>query len=184
MISLSATELLELQLAKSLGLDRYAELLNAAKMTDVSLNPEFQRSFNGFYRVRRNKEWRDCYYRLFEIAKANYFGFADIIGFLFVETGNVEASFSSKMLAMIDPEKPIWDQYVLQNLGLELKGKTPPEKVRNAVAVYQQIQEWYAGYLKSDQAKGNIAEFNRVLPDYAWISDVKKIDYLLWSKRV
>lgn len=56
MISLSATELLEQQLARSMGMDRYAELLNAVKMTDVSVNLEFQRSFNGFYRVRRNKE--------------------------------------------------------------------------------------------------------------------------------
>ena len=40
-------------------------------------------------------------------------GLADVIGSLYVEAGNVEASFSSKMIATIDPEKPIWDQYVL-----------------------------------------------------------------------
>ena len=133
--------------------------------------------------VRRNAEWRQCYYRLFERAKQHHFSFADVIGSLYVETGNVEASFSSKMIATIDPEKPIWDQYVLQNLGLELKGKNPREKIGNAVEIYHQIGEWYAEYLKTDEARENIAEFDRWLPSYAWITDVKKIDYLLWSKR-
>ena len=125
----------------------------------------------------------ECYYRLFERAKQHHFSFADVIGSLYVETGNVEASFSSKMIATIDPEKPIWDQYVLQNLGLELKGKNPREKIGNAVEIYHQIEAWYAKYLKTDEARENIAEFDRWLPSYAWITDVKKIDYLLWSKR-
>lgn len=106
-----------------------------------------------------------------------------MIGSLYVETGNVEASFSSKMIATIDPEKPILDQYVLQNLGLELKGKNPREKIGNAVEIYHRIEAWYAEYLKTDEALENIAEFDRWLPSYAWITDVKKIDYLLWSKR-
>ena len=51
----------------------------------------------------------------------------------------MEASFSSKMLANIDASKPVWDKYVLQNLGLELTGKTPNEKLDNAIALYRQI---------------------------------------------
>ena len=34
-----------------------------------------------------------------------------------------------------------------------------------------------------NDARNNIEGFNRLLPDYAWVSDVKKIDCLLWSKR-
>ena len=34
------------------------------------------------------------------------------------EIGNIEASFSSKMIATIDPNMPIWDRYVMQNLCL------------------------------------------------------------------
>ena len=75
------------------------------------------------------------------------------------------------------------DQYVLQNLGLQLDGKTQEEKVRNAVALYTRIEQWYADYLQTDEAKTNIAEFDLLLLDYAWISNTKKIDCLLWSKR-
>jgi len=87
------------------------------------------------------------------------------------------------MIATIDPEKPIWDQYVLQNLGLELKGRSPREKIDNAVEVYHRIEVWYADYLKTEEAHRNIVEFDQWLPSYTWLTDVKKIDYLLWSNR-
>ena len=183
MLKLSAGKLLEDQLARSMGLDKYADIMNGAREKDVSCDRAFQHAFNAFYRVRRNAEWRNCYYRLFERAKAEHYSFADVIGCMYVETGNVEASFSSKMIATIDPEMPIWDQYVLQNLGLELKGKKPRERIGNAVQIYDRIREWYLDYLKSDEARENIAVFDRSLPSYTWITSIKKIDYLLWSKR-
>lgn len=183
MIHLSAEKMLEMQLARSLGLDVYEELVSVAPVADVSRSPEFQRKFNAFYRVRRNTEWRESYYRLFERAKAERYSFADIIGAMFEETGNVEASFSSKMLATIDETKPIWDQYVLKNLGLELKGKTPQERVKHAVELYGRIECWYAEYLLTEEAKENLTAFDRILPSYAWISAVKKIDCLLWGWR-
>ena len=95
----------------------------------------------------------------------------------------MEASFSSKMLATIDAKKPIWDQYVLQNLGLELTGKTKEEKLLKAIDLYRRIEQWYADYLGTAAARKNIEEFDQLLPEYSWISDTKKIDCLLWSKR-
>ena len=83
----------------------------------------------------------------------------------------------------IDASNPIRDRYVLQNLGLELMEKTQEEKLQNAVALYAQIVNWYADYLATDEARENIYEFDRLLPEYAWVSDTKKIDCLLWSKR-
>lgn len=175
---IDAKKILQFQLAHGLGLDRYSEIMNGDPVS-----PDFQRAFNGFYRVRRNEAWRQHYYDLFVKAKAGQFTFEQIISELYGLTGNVEASFSSKMLATIDASKPIWDQYVLQNLGLELTGRTQEEKLRNAVTLYNRIVTWYSDYLSTDEAKKNIAEFDRMLPDYTWINDTKKIDCLLWSKR-
>lgn len=175
---ISASTVLESQLARSLGLDRYAEIMHG----DPS-SIEFQKLFNGYYRDRRNEEWRKTYYALFTEAKGHHFSFEQIISTLFDTTGNVEASFSSKMLATINPSMPIWDQYVLQNLGLELTGKTQEERLHNAVLLYSEIVRWYDEYLGTDEAKQNIQEFDRLLPGYTWISSVKKIDCLLWSMR-
>ena len=169
---------MQAQLARSLGLEKYAEIIRG----DPS-SPTFQRAFNGYYRIRRNEEWRNCYYALFRRARTEELDFSQIITALFQSTGNVEASFSSKMLATIDPTKPIWDQYVLQNLGLELNGKTQEEKVKNAITLYRAIEKWYLDYLTTAEAHENIITFDLLLPKYKWISDVKKVDCLLWSKR-
>lgn len=178
MTKLCATEIIEDQLARSMGLDRYAEIMQGDPQSE-----NFQRLFNGYYRIRRNEEWRRVYYDLFVTAKDRQYSFEQIITTLFDATGNVEASFSSKMLATIDDSKPIWDQYVLQNLGLELTGKTQKEKLKNATILYDEILRWYDKYLKTKEAQQNIQEFDRWLPQYSWVSDVKKIDCLLWSKR-
>ena len=158
-------------------------MIKSHKQIDGTERYWFQHAFNVFYRVRRNAEWRKSYYKLFERAKKEHYSFADVIGCLYVETGNIEASFSSKMIATIDPDKPIWDQYVLQNLGLELKGKNPRERVENAILIYDRIETWYKDYLATEEARRNIAEFDRWLPTYSWIPEIKKIDYLLWSRR-
>lgn len=180
---LSAASILEDQQARSLGLDRYAALVRTAGEKDVSRDPDFQRAFNAFYRIRRGAEWQKAYYQLFERARRERLSFADVIRALYEKTGNVEASFSSKMIATLDPDKPVWDRYVLRNLELELKGGNPEERIGSAVSVYEQIVKWYQGYLSTDEAKKNIAAFDQRLPSYAWISAVKKIDYLLWSRR-
>ncbi len=175
---INANKVLQDQLARSLGLDRYEEIMQGDPQSS-----DFQRTFNGYYRIRRNEEWRQHYYALFCKARDEHYSFEQIITELYQNTGNIEASFSSKMLATIDASKPIWDQYVLQNLGLALTGKTKEEKLQNAVRLYDSIVAWYEEYLKTDEANENIKAFDRLLPYYAWISNTKKIDCLLWSKR-
>ena len=183
MIHLDADRLLEELFARSLSLDKYEIIVKTFSSIDVSCNCDFQRTFDAFYRIRRNEKWRRCYYQLFECAKVSRLSFEDVIEILYTETGNVEASFSSKMIATIDQKKPIWDQYVLHNLDLKLKGKNPQERIKNAIFIYSQIENWFDNYLQTEEARRNIAEFDCWFPSYTWISDVKKIDYLLWSKR-
>lgn len=183
-LHLAGRQLLEDRLAESLGLDKYAYIIKTAPVTNVAANANFQRTFNAFYKVRKNAGWREQYYTFFERAKKERVGFDDILTYLFLTTGNIEASFSSKMAATLDPEhNPIIDQYVLKNLGISLAGIGKEERLRCAIEAYRQLQEWYAAYLQTDEAKVNIAIFDDMLPSYKWISSMKKIDYLLWSLR-
>ena len=171
------------RLATSLGLDKYQYIMDRVKKTDVSKDSDFQKSFNGFYLIRRNEAWRNIYYGYFERVKFEIPTFSNIITYLYETTGNIEPSFSSKMLASIFPEKPIWDRYVVQNLNLKLEGATKQEKLENAIALYADIEVFYADFLKTDKASECIRVFDRVLPNYKWISAVKKIDCILWSIR-
>lgn len=183
MIKIDAKKVIETRIAESMGFDKYKQIMEMVWKTDVSTDPDFQRTFNAFYRVRRNAEWRKAYYNLFEKAKGSSRSFESIIRTMYEATGNIEASFSSKMLATINPDMPIWDRYVIQNLCLNMKGRTKEDQLKCAIGLYDQMVSWYDGFLQTENGRECIAEFNQTLPGYVWMSDVKKIDFYLWSIR-
>ena len=176
-------KIMQNRLAESMGLDKYQDIMSLLHKTDISKDLKFQRLFNGFYIIRRNEVWRKIYYEYFEQIKNGNPTFEDILMYIYEKTGNIEPSFSSKMLASIDPDKPIWDRYVVHNLDIQLTGKTKEEKLRNAMLLYMDMEKWYENFLQTEKGKECIAIFDRVLPDYKDISDIKKIDSILWSIR-
>ena len=183
MIYIDSKKVIEARIAESMGFDKYKQIMETVRKTNVSTDLDFQRIFNAFYRVRRNAEWRKTYYDLFETSKNSTPSFESIIRTLYEATGNIEASFSSKMLATINSEMPIWDRYVVQNLCLEMRGKTKEDQLKCAVDLYNKMISWYEGFLQTENGRDCIAEFDRILPGYVWMSDVKKIDFYLWSIR-
>ena len=133
-------KVIQQRLAAGLGLDKYAFIEQTFRKIDVSQDEDFQRIFNGFYTVRRNAEWRNAYYRLFEEMKqVDSADFDTILDEMYRQTGNVEASFSSKMLATLRPEMPIWDKYVVQNLGLKVPTQNDPMRLRKTKELYAGI---------------------------------------------
>ena len=183
MIYIDSKKVIEARIAESMGFDKYKQIMETVRKTNVSTDLDFQRAFNAFYRVRRNAEWRKTYYDLFETSKNSTPSFESIIRTMYEATGNIEASFSSKMLATINPEMPIWDRYVVQNLCLEMRGKTKEDQLKCAVGLYDQMTSWYNDFLQTENGRECIAQFERTLPGYVWMSDVKKIDFYLWSIR-
>ena len=101
----------------------------------------------------------------------------------------VEVSFVSKLMAAVQPELPIWDQYVLKNtkqneLWDRQNGRSEAERIQCAGEIYKRLQDEYAQFLGSDRGRACIALFDALLPAYKHaLTDVKKLDYLLWSKR-
>ena len=163
------------------GLDAYCKIMKLYKNVDVSENVDFQRTFNYFYKVRRNEQWRKIYYDIFQRLRDKNPSFDEIINEIFEKTGRVEASFSSKMLATINPNMPIWDQYVLDKLdirtGYQYYNKS--KQLEDAKTNYKIIVDWYNRNLTSER----IWEFDDNFPKYKDISAIKKIDFLLWGIR-
>ena len=171
------------RLALGFGLDRYAAIMRRFPNVDVSKDRDFQRLFNGFYRVRRNETWRDAFYALFQRVRDARPTFEEIVTALYDKTGRVEASFASKMLATLDADKPIWDKYALINLGIAVPDKNKDAPLTGIADAYDQIEGWYASYLTTPNARRCVRSFDRLMPDYSWISATKKIDFYLWSMR-
>ena len=182
-MNFDVTKVFQDRLAESMGLDKYQYIMEQVGKTDISQDADFQRTFNGFYIVRRNDAWRKVYYEYFEHVKNATPTFESILTYLYDCTGNIEPSFSSKMFATIYPNKPIWDRYVVQNLNLELVGTTKQERLKNAIVLYSDIEKWYDDFLQTEKAKECIKAFDNVMPDYKNITSIKKIDSILWSIR-
>lgn len=167
------------------GMEAYNTIIKAAHETDVSSDRDFQRKYNHFYRIRRDSSWQKEFYSFFERNKSRTdLTFSEILTAMYNASGQVEASFSSKMLATINPEKPVWDTMVLQNLGKKPGGKNQPEKLRNAVMLYEDIDRWYTDFLGTENARKLIRLFHQKFPEFDSFSDVKKIDFILWGSRV
>jgi hypothetical protein len=168
-------------LAAALGLDKYDEIISHNDSSSIT----FRRKFNTYFRVRRSPIWQEAFYSIFGSHwNSKKVTFKQIIWNLYEKTGQVEPSFSSKMLHVINPEMPIWDQYVLKNLGFKtsLRG-TPEVKINEAIDIYNSIIEFYLDYLKSNDGKAFVNKFNLHLPTYSHLSDLKKLDAILWKIR-
>ena len=153
----------------------------------LSNNPQdlvFQKKYDAFYRVRRNEAWRSEYFKLMnECQGKSVIMFRGILLHLYQVTGQIEPSFTSKMLATIDPDMPIWDSNVLKALGLKPKGSKPDIRLTNAIALYDLICQWYKSFLQREEAKIWIQWFDDEFPEYKKINVVKKIDYILWASQ-
>ena len=163
------------------GLVIYCKLMDMFQKVDVSKDADFQRMYDGFYRVRRNASWRKIYFDYFQTVKNSNITFRDIITYMYKAKGSVEASFSSKMLATINPDMPIWDQFVLKKLGIEQKYyyANKEQQLEDAIVNYDKIVEWY----KNQATDEYIKEFDANFPDYKHITATKKVDWLLWGIR-
>ncbi len=168
------------------GIAKYLELMESLYSVDVSTDAGFQTRFNGFYRVRQKPEaWYESYFELMEQNKGKRPTFEQVLGELRKRIGNdaYEPSFSSKLVASLDPWKPVWDVYVLQNTGHQPPDYNSNTKHEDAVAAYGSIVEWYRAFMESADGLRCVRLFNENVRDYYRISDIKKIDFILWQTR-
>jgi hypothetical protein len=171
-------------LNKSFGIDKYSLIVKELNKRDISKDRQYQQTFNSFYVVRRNSVWRTIYYEYFESQKHNQqLSFEVVLRTIYNSTGRVEPSFSSKLLATVNPDMPIWDAYVLKNLGLKTKLGKSEERMKAAIKIYPIIHQKFSEIKNSEWGRMALAKFNELFPESAWISDTKKLDFFIWQSR-
>jgi len=167
----------------AIGSAKYDFLMKRFLKTDVSKDEEFQKKFTGFYHIRRSKElFLKRYYTYMEFLKGKTFSYEDIIREVNTFLGTIEPSFSSKMLATLNPNMPVWDQYVLLNAGIE-KPQPYSVTINKCVRTYEKVVEFYSKLLDSDESNEMIRLFDEKMPSYNYFTPIKKIDLMLWQKR-
>lgn len=165
------------------GLLRYLKIQDLFRRIDVSKNIEFQRLFNGYYRVRRGLDWQRKFYSIFQVARRDRLTFGEILARLQKKTGRAEASFGSKLMATIDPKMPVIDKFVLQNLGLRLPSVGAIDRLEKIVEIHKQIKLQMTSFLRTSNGKYLIQQFKKHFPD-ARITSIKMLDLVLWQTRL
>ncbi len=176
---INLTETIETLKSRKKDLIRYDEIM---KMREDPYDLDFQRKYDAFYRVRRNEGWRVVYFdimaKYLEISNPT---FKEVLLELYHSTGQIEASFASKLLATINPDRPIWDSKVLSALRLKLDKDGSESRVEKTVNLYSRICEWYSCFLKTDMAAEWIEAFDCEFPVFKGLTSTKKIDFILWA---
>lgn len=179
MAEFDVRRIIEASLAKKWGVDTYTHLMREiSRGIDVSKDAEFQHKFTGFYRLRRNETWLFEFYNLFEqMRKSGNATFLEIVTALKERTGQVETSFSSKMLNTLKPEMPIWDKNVCQFFDLS----NPYGNLEKSMAYYGHLLEKFHASSESPDGQKCVDEFDLLMPSYSDISRTKKLDFFVWA---
>lgn len=168
---------------KGKGVPQYISLMSKV----APLDPPFQKCFNVFYRVNgggRTVNWKAAFYDVFDWAKTQKSlpSYEGVLKRLVSDSrigGRVERSFASKLLHTLDPTLPVIDKWILKNTGVT---KPKNKDVLDAIRCYDELITWYAKALPD--AKDWIAAFDAAFPAYcSAITDLKKIDFILWQLR-
>jgi len=166
-----------------IALEKYNYIMHNLRKTDVSSDKEFQKKYNGFYRMRqRQAQFYQLYYDYLEQTKNTEISFEKTLKYFDEKLSRIEASFSSKLVATIDPTKPVLDEFVLKNLGLSKPKNYSKNKIEQTIELYNQIEQTYKEFLLTNQGKDLLIEFDRFFPD-SDLTDTKKLDLLLWQSR-
>jgi hypothetical protein len=96
--------------------------------------------------------------------------------------GRVEASFASKLVATLDPSKPVIDKFVLKNFALRLPRRGSPDRENKTVDLYHDLCGKYSDFIQSQTGVMIRELFDRRHPG-SGISELKKIDLVLWQIR-
>lgn len=165
-------------------LDRYAYTIRSLRSLNVTQNQEYQRKFNGLYMVRRNASWRSKFYALLETCKTvSEPKFVIVLDKLFKETGRIEASFASKLIATINPGLPVYDSIVRINLGLPQRNNRSSDRIDLLATDYASIQAHSFEQTHTLRFKKLRTAFDNSFPEFQDFSDTKVLDFMIWQVR-
>ena len=168
---------------KESAIKKYFSIINMLHSCNVSSDEIFQKLYNGFYRLRLPaSEYYQKHFDYLEKNKNNKnIAFSDVILYMSNLTGRVEASFSSKIVATINQDMPVWDNNVLSHLSINIPKGSFHSKIEQSVLIYNDLCNYYDKKLKENNAKDIIKIFNNLFPQYRSITDIKKLDLAIWS---
>ena len=163
------------------GIERYRFIMEKVRRVDVSLDEEFQRTYENFYTLGRYpKEFRRDYFAYMERCKETELSFEEALSH-FLKNGTLEVSFSSKLVHTLDSEQPIWDKNVTdRHFGYKIPACGTKDREKKILDRYKRYKRDFLNYVASDDGKTIIRAFDEAFPKTGF-TDLKKVDFVLWQ---
>ena len=169
------------------ALGQYDYLQRSLSACDVVTNREYRTAFNRYYRMRqRRPRWYEVFFSILEREKrSDAVSFRIVLEEILRKTGRLEASFGSKLIATINANLPVWDQHVLDNLGLKAPSwsRDTEWRLNCCVELYSSIQAWSSRVIQHDGFWEWRRRFDGAFPQFRHFMDIKKLDLFLWQSR-
>ena len=167
------------------GLQSYRYIMERLYQTDVSADREFQSAFRNFYQMKRfySDEFAGHYFKLMEQLKnSRDMSFVMALERVKHIRNAYEMSFSSKMAHTINPLHPIWDSVVTKkHFGISVP-YAKKDREEACCKKYDIYEDRFYDYMASEEGMKVIHLFDEYFPELG-ITDVKKIDFVLWQDR-
>jgi hypothetical protein len=169
------------------GLEKYNYIMSRIHETNVSSDLDFQNVFRDFYQMRRfySEHFARHYFILMEQLKDSGENMTFEMAMERIKhiQGTYEMSFASKLLHTIDPLHPIWDSVVTkQHFAIKAPYASCENRAQACCLRYAEYEDKFYDYMTTDEGRTIIERFDKKFPDNG-ISDVKKIDFVLWQDR-
>jgi hypothetical protein len=166
------------------GLRVYRWLQARVRLRRFSKDPVFRSVFSDFYGLNmRPVAVRHAV--LAELLRAPHRGrvsYGHMLCKLHKACGSVEASFASKIVASLDPGRPVIDRWVLHNTGVTLPRWGSPHRLRETARAYERLRRLCDQFLRTAAGKYLVRRFT-ARHRASGITEMKMLDFVLWQTR-
>ena len=158
---------------------------------DVSQDPSYQGRFGHFYGFRgipsyrrEGRKWRKVYFRMLQDGKRYAAPTVDV-ALLELPTlprnKRVFLSWASKLIATLDPDKPVYDAYVRRSLRLSgVSWKVIGGSYEAAIENYHRLVVATSALVSDPDFAVLRGTFDERFSRFAHFTDMKKLDLYLW----
>jgi len=168
----------------------YGSLRDSLRSADVATDFEFQRTYRNYWRMNVGRFKPAFYARYFELmSDCQRSGSADLkevlrsFSELGAESRGLQFSFATKLVHMVDPRVPVYDNFIAAfyffvPLGSKVSHE---ERVDHLVEFHEFLTVEYARIIQKGLLSKAISEFREGRSINSEIPDERVIDWLIWA---
>lgn len=161
----------------------YLYLLYNLHNTNVAENAEYQKKYNGYWVMgRQSHEYYKKYFSILENNKNNKeISFNYVIKELNSIDNKIQFSFSSKLIHMINNEKPIYDKMVSHFYNLpDWNGSCYDERIKKINRIYDFLIKEYKRVKNEDLLSISVKKARSYYDLDERFTDEKIMDSIIW----